>query len=98
MQRLPDVRPEFLQLVRDGIPHRLRAPSRERVRNGALARWIVQIGDVRDDERAANLGEIELRMTGSRLCHRAAAGGVIETVEESGRAPLIVARILFEQR
>ena len=69
MQLLPDVRPEFLELVRDAVPHRLRTPACERIRHGVLSLGIVEVAGARDDECAGDFGDVELRvsMAGTRL-------------------------------
>src|SRR6476659_5584070 len=62
---LPDVGPEFLELVGEAVPHRLHAPALERGNRRALFLRVVQVADARDDERAADFGDVELRVARS---------------------------------
>jgi len=98
MNFAPNVGPEFLGHIAEGVQHDVSAPDADRVAQCALVRWMVRVRNTCRDGIAHNLGVIKLTFTSIGASDEDLAHSVHRPVPGTGFAKLEISRVLMQKR
>ena len=98
MNFAPNVGPEFLGDIAEGVQHDVSAPDTDRVGQCALVSWMVRVRNACRDGVAQNLGVIKLTLTRIGASDEDLAHSVHRAVPGTGFAKLEISWVLMQKR
>jgi hypothetical protein len=98
MNVAPNVGPEFLGHIAEGVQHDVSAPDIDRVADSALVWWMVRVRDTCRDGVAHNLGVIKLTPASIGAGDEDLAHSVHRAVPGTGFAKLEISGVLMPKR
>ena len=98
MNFAPNVGPEFLGHIAEGVQHETSAPDTDPVAECALVWWMVRVRNASRDGVAHNLGVIKLTFTSNGAGDKDLAHSVHPAVPGTGFAKLEISRVLMQKR
>jgi len=98
MNFAPNVGPEFLGHIAEGVQHETSAPDTDPVAECALVWWMVRVRNASRDGVAHNLGVIKLTFTSNGAGDKDLAHSVHPSVPGTGFAKLEISRVLMQKR
>src|SRR5262245_66526170 len=96
VQMVPDVRPEFLQLIRQRVPEDLHSHPAGGARQIAILGRVIRIRHDSGHRVAADFRGVELVAAGSTARDDTAARGVPHAVDDTSVSQTVVPRIMVE--